>query len=145
MRLTLYTDYSLRVLIYLARRPDERVTINDLAAFYAVSRSHLVKVVHNLGLLGYISTTRGKGGGLALAKPASDIGIGEIVRQVEPDFELFECFNRASDQCVISHDCGLKHVFYQAQVNFLQTLDQYTLAHASDGTLPAEVGLLAGG
>ena len=109
MRLTLYTDYSLRVLIYLANREDEIVTISELADFYKISRNHLVKVVHNLGLNGYILTTRGRHGGLQLARPAKEILIGEVVRSTEPDFDLLECFNPATDQCA--------HI-----------LDKYTLA-----------------
>jgi Rrf2 family nitric oxide-sensitive transcriptional repressor len=128
MRLTLYTDYSLRVLIYLANREDENVTITELADFYQISRNHLVKVVHNLGLDGYILTTRGRHGGLKLARPAKEILIGEVVRSTEPDFDLLECFNPATDKCVISRSCSLKSVIYNAQAGFLDVLDRYTLA-----------------
>ena len=128
MRLTLYTDYSLRVLIYLANREDEIVTISELADFYKISRNHLVKVVHNLGLNGYILTTRGRHGGLQLARPAKEILIGEVVRSTEPDFDLLECFNPATDQCVITRSCGLKGILFNAQAGFLGILDKYTLA-----------------
>jgi Rrf2 family nitric oxide-sensitive transcriptional repressor len=128
MRLTLYTDYSLRVLIYLANREDENVTITELADFYQISRNHLVKVVHNLGLDGYILTTRGRHGGLKLARPAKEILIGEVVRSTEPDFDLLECFNPATDKCVISRSCSLKSVISNAQAGFLDVLDRYTLA-----------------
>jgi Rrf2 family nitric oxide-sensitive transcriptional repressor len=140
MRLTLYTDYSLRVLLYLANREDEIVTISELAGFYKISRNHLVKVVHNLGLNGYILTTRGRHGGLKLARPAKEILIGEVVRSTEPDFDLLECFNPATDQCVITRFCGLKSVIFNAQASFLGVLDKYTLAdiaRAPKKTLPS--------
>lgn len=131
MRLTLYTDYSLRVLIYLAyKKQDEIVTISELADFYKVSRNHLVKVVHNLGLNGYIQTIRGKHGGLRLAHPAHEIIIGDVVRSMEPDFDLLECFNPAEDKCVISRTCSLKGVLFTAREIFLGELDKYTLADA---------------
>ncbi len=128
MRLTLYTDYSLRVLLYLAQKEDELVTITELADFYSISRNHLVKVVHNLGLNGYIETNRGRGGGIRLARPAKDMQIGEIVRSTEPDFDLLECFDEETDRCVVSKSCSLKGVIHEAQRNFLGVLDKYTLA-----------------
>jgi Rrf2 family nitric oxide-sensitive transcriptional repressor len=139
MRLTLYTDYSLRVLIYLAGREAELVTISELADFYKISRNHLVKVVHELGLNGYILTTRGRHGGIRLARPAEDIRIGEVVRSTEPDFDLLECFNPATDNCVISRSCSLKGILFNAQAGFLGVLDRYTLAdiaRASRDSLP---------
>lgn len=130
MRLTLYTDYSLRVLLYLAYKKDQMATISELADFYKISRNHLVKVVHNLGIQGYILTTRGKNGGLRLARPANDIVIGDVVRKMEPDFELLECFNAATDHCVITRTCSLKTVLINARDDFLSTLDKYTVADA---------------
>ena len=135
MRLTLYTDYSLRVLLYLAYKKDEMVTITELADFYKVSRNHLVKVVHNLGIRGYIQTTRGKKGGLKLAHPASEIVIGDVVRKMEPDFDLLECFNVATDQCVITRSCVLKSVLIQARDDFVSTLDRYTVADVVNGSV----------
>ncbi|HUV99503.1 MAG TPA: Rrf2 family transcriptional regulator [Gallionella sp.] len=128
MRLTLYTDYSLRVLLYLASKEEENVTITEIADFYQISRNHLVKVVHNLGLDGYIMTSRGRNGGLKLAKPAKEIMVGELVRSTEPDLDLLECFNPATNKCVISRSCSLKSVVFNAQAAFLEVLDQYTLA-----------------
>lgn len=128
MRLTLYTDYSLRVLLYLAMKPEENVTISELADFYKISRNHLVKVVHNLGLNGYLLTTRGRHGGLRLARPANELLIGQVVRSTEPDFDLLECFNPATDRCVVSNACNLKAVVFDAQASFLAVLDRYTLA-----------------
>lgn len=128
MRLTLHTDYSLRVLLYLYGREDELVTITEMAKFYKISRNHLVKVVHNLGLGGYILTTRGRNGGLKLARPAKEILVGDVVRSTEPDFDLLECFNPATDKCLISRSCGLKSVIFKAQAGFLDVLDKFTLA-----------------
>ena len=128
MRLTLYTDYSLRVLLYLASKEEENVTITEIADFYKISRNHLVKVVHNLGLDGYIMTSRGRNGGLKLAKPAKEIMVGELVRSTEPDLDLLECFNPVTNKCVISRSCSLKSVVFNAQAAFLEVLDQYTLA-----------------
>lgn len=130
MRLTQYTDYSLRVLIYLGFKKDETVTISELADFYQISRNHLVKVVHNLGLNGYIQTIRGKNGGLKLAHPANEIIIGKVVRSMEPDFDLLECFNPVGDRCVITRSCALKSVLVNARNTFLEELDRYTLADA---------------
>ncbi len=128
MRLTLYTDYSLRVLLYLAYNADRVVTITELADFYKISRNHLVKVVHELGLSGFILTTRGKRGGLRLARPAEEIVIGDVVRTTEPDFDLLECFNPTVDQCRITSVCKLKSVLIGARNNFLVELNRYTLA-----------------
>lgn len=130
MRLTLYTDYSLRVLLYLAYKPDRLVTITEISEFYQISRNHLVKVVHQLGISGYITTTRGKRGGIRLAFPAGEIVIGKVVRTTEPDFELLECFNPERDQCVITRSCILKAVLFDAQAAFMAVLDSYTLADA---------------
>ena len=130
MRLTQYTDYSLRVLLYLAYKPERLATITELADFYKISRNHLVKVVHNLGLKGYIITTRGKNGGLRLARPAGEIVVGDVVRDMEPDFELLECFNEKTDHCVITRACSLKGVLFAARDTFLKQLDQYTIADA---------------
>lgn len=128
MRLTLYTDYSLRVLLYLASSTDRLVTISELSEFYAVSRNHLVKVVHELGLSGYILTTRGKHGGIRLARSADQIVVGEVIRKTEPDLNLLECFDPDTDQCRITSSCKLKSVLYRARSNFLEELDRYTLA-----------------
>ena len=130
MQLTLYTDYTLRVLVYLSLQPTKTVTISEIASFYAISRNHLVKVVHNLATLGYIHTTRGKGGGLRLAVDASQITIGEIVRKVEPNFDIVECFNAQHNKCVIEPLCALKTALRQANREFLAALDRHRLADA---------------
>jgi len=131
MQLTQYTDYSLRVLIYLSqKKTGELATISEIAEFYGISRNHLVKVVHNLATYGFIHTMRGKNGGMCLARPADEINIGEVVRQTEPNFDIAECFNKESNTCVISPICALKSILGDARTSFIQTLDRYTIANA---------------
>jgi Rrf2 family nitric oxide-sensitive transcriptional repressor len=130
MRLTQYTDYSLRVLLYLAQKKDGLATITEIADFYQISRNHLVKVVHNLGMSGHVQTLRGKKGGMRLGRAPESIVIGDVVRTTEPDFDLLECFNPSEDQCVFSHTCSLKPALFSARKAFLDTLDKYTLADA---------------
>lgn len=136
MRLTLYTDYSLRVLLYLAHKPGQMVTISELADFYKISRNHLVKVVHNLGLNGFIVTSRGKHGGIKLARDMAELSIGEVVRTTEPDFDLLECFNRETDNCVVTNVCRLKGVLFQARDAFIDRLDKVTLEDLLDKPAP---------
>jgi len=140
MKLTLYTDYSLRVLLYLAYKQGEAATISELADFYNISRNHLVKVVHDLGKNGFILTTRGKGGGMKLAHPPEEIRISEVVRKTEPDLDLLECFNPSTDQCAITRICNLKSILFEARANFVAVLEKYTLADAAKniGKSPAE-------
>lgn len=129
MQLTQYTDYSLRVLIYLGQKKQgELATITEIADFYGISRNHLVKVVHNLATTGFIKTLRGKYGGMQLARPAAEIGIGEVVRKTEPNFDIAECFNIINHSCVISNICSLKTILDEARSKFIQTLDRYTIA-----------------
>ena len=132
MRLTVYTDYSLRMLIYLATKDDGFATIAEVARSYGISEHHLTKVAHQLGRAGYISTLRGKGGGLRLACPAQEIGLGEVVRQTEPDMGLVPCFGSADTAagapCPIVPACGLRGVLGEALQAFMAVLDRYTLA-----------------
>lgn len=127
MRLTSYTDYSLRVLMYLAQNPNNFTTISELSNFYKISRNHLVKVVHNLGLLGYVETTRGRTGGIRLAKAAKKIKLGEVIKQTEPDANLLSCLDQGSSDCVITNRCRLKGILKKAQSEFIQNLNQYSL------------------
>ncbi|MDZ4860127.1 MAG: Rrf2 family transcriptional regulator [Candidatus Hydrogenedentes bacterium] len=127
MQLTLYTDYALRVLLYLALHP-EGATIAEIASRYRVSRNHLVKIAHNLGKLGLLETKRGRNGGLRLTRSPGQLNLGEIVRLVEPNFHIVECFDRKRNACSIAPACGMRGAFYEAQQAFLQTLDRYTLA-----------------
>ncbi|MER1998838.1 MAG: Rrf2 family transcriptional regulator [Lysinibacillus sp.] len=129
MRLTVYTDYSLRVLLYLGVRDcNELTTIQEIADNYNISKNHLMKVTYELGKLGYIETIRGRGGGIRLAKDPQDIVIGQVVRQTEDDFHIVECFNPESNLCILSPECKLKFALQQALQAYVQVLDQYTLA-----------------
>ena len=128
MQLTLYTDYSLRVLIYLGIRPSRQATITEIAKSYGISRNHLVKVVHNLSNLGYIKTSRGRGGGMLLAHHPKDINVGEVVQKTEANFDLVECFDKENNTCPISPGCALIKALKVARSSFLDVLNQYTLA-----------------
>ncbi|MGE7836693.1 Rrf2 family transcriptional regulator [Viridibacillus arvi] len=136
MRLTLYTDYSLRVLLYLgARNIEDLSTIKEISDAYGISKNHLMKVTHELGKLGYIETVRGRGGGIRLALKPKDIVIGKLVRQTEEDFYLVDCFNPESVGCIISPVCSLKGALNKALHAYIAVLDEYTLAdflHSKD-------------
>lgn len=126
MHITRYTDYSLRVLIYLANNNDELATINQIAQSYNISKNHLMKIVQQLNLKGYLLAIRGKNGGIKLNRPASEINIGALVREVEERNNLVECFG-PDNKCVITPSCQLKNMFAEAQESFFKTLDNYVL------------------
>jgi len=128
MQLTRFTDFSLRVLIHLGSHPDDQATVAGMAAEHGISRHHLTHVVHQLGLKGYIETTRGKGGGFRLARRPESIRVGDVVRDMEPGFELAECFRPGESACRLMPACALKPVLGEAGRAFLTTLDRYTLA-----------------
>lgn len=129
VRLTVYTDYSLRTLMYLGVRGRENlVTIQEIADAYQISKNHLMKVTHDLGKHGYIETIRGRGGGIRLALEPEQINIGDVVRKTEDDFHLVECFNPEGNLCKISPECRLKFALQQALKAYLSVLDTYTLA-----------------
>lgn len=131
MQLTQYTDYSFRVLIYLAEKPEGFLTtVSEIAQFHRISRNHLVKVIHNLATEGFILTTRGRNGGMTLSRPPPMINLGDVVRKTEPNFYIAECFNAANNCCVITPTCDLKSIFYEAKIGFLKVMDKYTLADA---------------
>ena len=149
MNLTRYSDYSLRVLIYVGlkyagSKGEERSSIQEISDAYSISRNHLVKIVHQLGQLGYLETMRGRTGGIRLGKPPEEIVIGEVVRKTEKSFDLLECFDPETDHCVITPICGLKGVFGEAMAAFLEVLDRYTLAEMLSNR-QALRGLLASG
>jgi len=128
MQLTRFTDYSLRVLIHLGSHPETQVTVAGIAAEHGISRHHLTRVIHQLGLKGYIETLRGKGGGFRLARRPDLIRIGDVVRDMESGFELAECFRPGQTGCHLLPACGLKPVLAEAGRAFLASLDGYTLA-----------------
>lgn len=127
MRLTTYTDYALRTLMYLAVNRDRLVTIQDIADIHGIAKNHLTKVVHQLGQIGIVETVRGRNGGLKLKREPADINIGEVVRNTESDFFMAECFDREKNNCVFSPSCELKGVLGAATTAYLEVLDRATL------------------
>lgn len=127
MRLTSFTDYTLRTLMYLGMNRDRLVTINDIADLHLISKNHLMKVVHQLGISGVVETVRGRNGGLRLKTEPARINIGQIVRQTENDFFMAECFDRASNTCAYAPACELKSVLGTATAAYLSVLDKVTL------------------
>lgn len=123
MRLTRYTDYALRVLLYAGARQGEVCPVSEIARAYGISQNHLVKVVHGLGKAGYVTSVRGRSGGIRLARPAAEIRLGEVVRQTEDGFALVDCA-----VCVIAPACGLRGALGQAMAAFMAVLDGYSLA-----------------
>jgi Rrf2 family nitric oxide-sensitive transcriptional repressor len=127
MRLTTMTDYALRLLMYVAHQPGRLCTIAEIAGAYDISQAHLMKITHQLGLAGFIETVRGKGGGMRLAAAPAAINLGAVVRAVEPDFALVECFG-AENRCSLTTYCRLAGVLGGALASFLAHLDRHTLA-----------------
>lgn len=150
MRLAEYTDYTLRVLMYCAARPQQLVTISELADHHRVSKNHLMKIVNDLARQGVLETTRGRGGGLRLMKGAEQIRVGDVVRAAETDFRLVECFDPATDQCTLTPSCRLKGLLGDALAAYFKALDGMTLAELTapvppSGSLSASPGGPAGG
>ena len=129
MQLTRFSDYGLRTLIYLALRPDGLSSIEEIATAYQISENHLTKVVHRLGQAGLIETIRGRNGGMRLARAATAIGIGDVVRATEPSIALVEC--QTGQPCVIKGACRLQTIMDEAQTALLAVLDRYNLADIS--------------
>jgi Rrf2 family transcriptional regulator, nitric oxide-sensitive transcriptional repressor len=128
MRLTMYTDFSLRVLLYLGTKEEGKLsTIQEISDAYSISKNHLMKVTFELGKAGFIHTVRGRGGGIRLAELPENINIGKVVRKMEDDFHLVECFDPEHNRCPIAPICGLRGVLGQALQAYLAVLDSYTL------------------
>lgn len=128
MQLTRFTDYSLRVLIYLGLQQDRLVTISEIASTFGISQNHLMKVVHRLGTQGHIETVRGKGGGMRLARRPELINIGLVVRDTEENMDIAECFGTGGSNCFLLPACVLKTALTEARQSFLATLDLYHLS-----------------
>ena len=128
MRLTTFTDYALRVLIYLGARTNRRAAVGEIADAYGISRNHLMKVILFLSAEGYVTTVRGKGGGVELKLEPRRIRVGDVVRKAEADSVLVECFSKHDSQCRIERSCVLRSAFYKATQAFYAVLDTYTLA-----------------
>lgn len=128
MRLTAYTDYTLRVLMYLALKREARATVKEISDCYGISRNHLMKIVQDLSREGIVATARGKSGGIRLALPPEEIRIGAVIRRTEPDFRLVECFGAGPPACRLHGSCVLTTAIGEALEAFLEVLDGYTLA-----------------
>lgn len=126
MRLTQYTDFGLRLLIYLAASPNQTASLGEIAEAYGVSKAHLKKVAQAMAASGILATRRGKSGGVKLAKQPSTVVVGSIVRLLEPDLHLVECM-RPSNECVITSACRLRRIAHEARAAMLSVFDRYTL------------------
>lgn len=127
MQLTKFTDYALRVLLFLAQNQDKRITIDVISNHYNVSRNHLMKIVHNLSVAGFIHSARGRNGGLSLGMPAESITIADVILHTEKNMDLVECFD-SNSTCMDASDCALRHVLHQAQDSFIEVLSMFSLA-----------------
>jgi Rrf2 family nitric oxide-sensitive transcriptional repressor len=128
MKLSFYSDYSLRLLMYLAVRPEALVTIQQVADVYRISKNHLTKVAYDLGRAGFLETVRGRNGGIRLGMKPADIGLGAVLRVTEPELGHVECFDAKTNGCAISGACRLKGVLSSARRAYFEVLDEYTLA-----------------
>lgn len=127
MHLTQFSDYSLRLVLYLACHPEQLVSTDEVSRAFGISRHHLVKVVQTLTDLGVVEAQRGRSGGMRLAVRPADLNIGWLIRRTEPHFNLVECFDPGTNTCPIAPACGLKGALHRAQQAFLDVLDEYTL------------------
>jgi Rrf2 family nitric oxide-sensitive transcriptional repressor len=139
MRLTSYSNFSLRTLMVAAMREPGLSTVQEVAEAFGISRAHLVKCVHQLGQWGYLENVRGNRGGFRLARPAAEISIGEVIRRTEDGFDLVECFDPGENSCPLIGDCRLSVALTRARDVFLDELDRHTIADVTgnDGDLMA--------
>ena len=128
MQLSTHSDYALRLLMKLGLEPERLDTIRDVADAYGISRNHLMKIVQELSRHGYVETLRGRGGGLRMKVPPDEINIGEVVRRMETNLALVECFDQATNTCVITQACRLRFALAEALDAFFAVLDRFTLA-----------------
>jgi len=141
MRLTIYSDNALRLLMYVAAKGGARATIPEIAGAYNMSRGHLVKIAHQLGQAGYLETTRGRSGGVRLGRPAHAIGLGEVVRFTEPDMDIAPCSRPENTECPLRRACRLKAALDRARLAFLAVLDEYTIADLALSPAPIRAAL----
>ena len=128
MNLTVQSDYAFRTLMFLAVRDSGSSTIREISEHYGISRAHLMVLVNRLGNLGFLTTTRGRGGGIKLARPATQIRLDEIVCAIEPGFQFVECYRAGTNRCLITKPCRLRGILDEALVAWLGILKKYSLA-----------------
>jgi len=138
MRLTAMTDYSMRLLMYLGAHPDRLCTIAEVARVHGISEPHLMKITHRLAQAGWVETTRGKNGGMRLARTPQEIPLGAVVRDMENDLAIVECLGSATTNCILAGQCGLTRIMQGALDQFMAHLDGYTLADILPASLPAQ-------
>ncbi len=136
MQLTIFTDYGLRTLMFLAARPEQICNVREISEYYGISRNHLVKVAHRLSQLGLVESSKGKGGGLRLAVRAADVRLGDLVMLLEPNMTLVECFDKETNRCRITDGCRLKHYLFDANKSFVESLNRQTLQDTILGKSP---------
>lgn len=136
MRLTVFSDYSLRLLMFAAQRGERLSTIEEVASAYGISRFHLMKVAQTLGNAGFLQNLRGRSGGLRLARPAAEIRLGDVIRVTEEDMALVACFEGGAQDCPLMAACGLQGVLSEAMGAFMAVLDRTTLADVAGAALP---------
>ncbi len=141
MQLSVFTDYSLRVLIFLGAHPDRLSTISEIAEAYGISANHLMKVVNRLSSGGYIETIRGKGGGMRLSRAPNMINVGAVVRHTEDRFDIVECFNAKHQTCPLLPACTLKSILADAHRSFMAALDRHTLQDVLGNWVSARLAL----
>lgn len=134
MKLTRHSDYSLRILIYLGTHPGRAVPLSEICRSFDISQNHIAKVANKLLQLQLVTAKRGKTGGYLLSKPPEEIGIGEVIKETEPDMDLLECFNPAINTCKIAGACRLQFILNEAQAAFLAVLDHYTVKDLLENT-----------
>ena len=139
MRLTSFTDYSVRVLMYVGQKDGELASIREVSEAYGISRNHLMKVVHLLGKGDYLDTIRGKNGGFRLGKDPADINIGALIRYTEEDMNIVECFGSKEGRCALKEECRFSGVMEEALQAFLTTIDKYTLKDLLEGNKAMKV------
>jgi Rrf2 family nitric oxide-sensitive transcriptional repressor len=133
VNLTLHTDYSLRILLYLAEHRGRLVSTQEISEAYGISRHHLVRVVQTLHSHSFVKASAGRSGGIALSRDPSEINIGDVVRKTEPTFRIVECFDLETNTCKIAPACKLRGVLSEALKAFVKVLDMYTLADLANG------------
>jgi Rrf2 family nitric oxide-sensitive transcriptional repressor len=136
MNLTVQSDYAFRTLMFLAVRDPKSSTIQEISEHYGISRGHLMVLVHRLGNLGFLENTRGRGGGIKLARPGCEIRLDEIVRATEPGFDFVECYRGDSNRCLITTPCRLRGVLDEAMDAWIGVLSKYSLADLVEGNPP---------
>ncbi len=128
MKLTLFSDYSLRILMFAGLNEKPTFSVDDVARAYGLSRHHAAKAINFLTQRGYLHSQRGRGGGIRLGKSPGEIRVGQLVRQTEHGSPLVECFDAATNTCPLIRACRLKHALNEAWTAFFDALDTYTLA-----------------